>query len=195
MADLQYRTQNVSIEDETTGTLASVNSDNELAVHDIHLLNAIGSPAGASYAENLYTFADEITLGSSAEYDYVLIDNPSDSGVNMRFWRIRLGALNNITVIWHLYFDPTVTTNGTTYTPINTNNGSTNTSAVNIYTSPTISARGNVVDTVVGRVGNTAIPFDYSFVIQPGEKGLFTLEASSANNDFTMTFIWSEEAV
>lgn len=155
----------------------------------------MGSPGYSSFQETLYTFAGEITLASSAEYDYVLVDNPNGSGVNMRFWRVRLGVLNNVTVIWHLYFDPTVTANGTTYTPVNTSNGSSNTSDVNIYTSPTISARGTVVDTVVGRQGNSPIPFEYSFVVQPNEKALLTLEPSSANNDFTMTFIWSEEAV
>lgn len=194
MADLPG-TQNVTIWDDDEQRKAAVNSDNELTVHDQTLIQAIGSPASASFGERLYTFANEITLASSAEYDYVLIDNPSGSGVNMRFWRIRLGALNNVTVIWHLYFDPTVTANGTTYTPINTSNGSANTSDINIYTSPTISSKGSVVDTVIGRQGNSPIPFDYSFVVQPNEKALFTLEPASANNDFSMTFIWSEELV
>ena len=197
MADITNPTQNNTLYDELGNPVqVSLNSSSgvyELRVKDRDVLGALGSPAGASFQENLYTFTDELTIGSSAEYDHVLVHNPSGSGVNMRLWRIRLGVLNNVTAIWHLYFDPTVTANGTTYTPVNTSNGSINTSGVNIYTSPTISARGTIVDTVVGRQGNTPVPFEYAYVIQPDEYALLTLEPSSANNDFTMSFIWSEE--
>ena len=276
MADLAYRTQNVSIEDEDTGVQANVNASNELQtrdddanttltsvetntdnldvllstrateatvsdiettanaievntdnldvllstratettlsgiktttdqitfdsndilVYDERVRNAVSSPASAAYDERLYAFNYEFTLANNNETDVFLIDNPVSSGVNVRLWKLQLGVLSNVTVIWHLYYDPTVTANGTTATSVNTTNGSTNTPDINTYTLPTISARGNIVDSVVGRQGDTPIRMEYSFVIKEGQKGLLTFQSSAANNDFTTAFLWAEEDV
>ena len=160
MADLSSFTQDVTITDNTSGNFAEVTADKELRVYDDKLFQAVNSPVGTAFDEKLYAITYSFNLANNNETDILLIKNPISSGVKTRLWKVKVGVLSNVTATFRIYYNPTITANGTTRATYNTNSGSSNTAAFEAYTLPTISARGNEVSLSIGRQGDTTTFLD-----------------------------------
>lgn len=197
MADLDYLTQDVTVKDDVSGHKGYVNADNEQLVHDAHVADLLQRTAATPhYFQELglyYTASVGGTLGSKNETPIVWWDNPVASGMNIEFYDFDMGTPNNITFIFRLYFNPTITVNGTLYIPINTNTGSTNTSDALVYTLPTATVFGTLSDVSVITIGTLRSPLDFGIAIGQGDSCLVTMQASSANNDYFVTAKWAED--
>ena len=202
MGDLDYLTQDVTLKDDITGNKQTVNSDNEALVHDQEVIDILGSgdisvavtsPHSYQEAGNYYSAIAGGTLANKNETPIIWWNNPAASGMDIEFFDVDLGTPNNITFIWRLYFNPTITVNGTTYTPVNLNTGSTNTSSANVYTLPTATAYGTLADIAVITIGTLRVPIEFGIAVDEGDSALMTMQASSANNDYYVAIKWSED--
>ena len=146
-----------------------------------------------NYFCQFYSLPFTGNLATKNESDTLLFRNPTGSGIEQEIWDWEIGTVGNITIIWRMYYNPTVTTNGTTETPVNTNTSSTNTSSLNVYSLPTISSRGTLVDEAVVTIGTLRVRQDFGFAIYPDADMLVTLEASASNNDFSLVGRWAED--
>ena len=197
MGDLDYLTQDVTIKDDVNGYKAYVTSNNELLVKDNTLggevLVAIASPHYFQENEVYYSMPVGGTLANKLETPIMYIDNPVSSGMDVEFYDMELGTPNNITFIFRLYFNPTITVNGTPITPVNLNTASTNTSSANVYFLPTASANGTLAHLDVITIGTLRSPLEFGLSVAEGTSALMTLQASSANNDYFLVPKWAED--
>jgi len=202
MADIDNATSDVTLYDELGNIVGvTLNTDTslyELNVRDDRLSDSLyelnASPHFYQEREEYYTFAYVGTLGSKNETPIFYYQNPTGSGVDLEFYDFDLGTPANITFIFRLYFTPTITVNGTLQTPHNTSNGSTNASSINLYTLPTATAYGTLVETAVITIGTLRVPLEFGYALPPNTTALVTLEASSANNDYYITSKWAEDS-
>jgi len=198
MGDLDYRTQDVTLKDDISGNKQSVNSDNEALVHDQHIVDAINQVTATPhyYQElgNYYSAVAGGTLANKNETEIIWWENPVASGMDIELYDIDMGTPNNITFLMRLYLNPTVTVNGTAYTPVQLNAGSTNTSDANVYTLPTTTDYGTLADIAVVTIGTLRVPLDFGIAIDEGDSALITMQASSANNDYFLAIKWAEDS-
>lgn len=177
---------------------ADVNADNELLVHDQHIVDAINQVTATPhyYQElgNYYSAVAGGTLANKNETEIIWWENPVASGMDIELYDIDMGTPNNITFLMRLYLNPTVTVNGTAYTPVQLNAGSTNTSDANVYTLPTTTDYGTLADIAVVTIGTLRVPLDFGIAIDEGDSALITMQASSANNDYFLAIKWAEDS-
>jgi len=201
VGDLDYLTQDVTVKDDVSGNKQFVNADNEALVHDQHVIQAIQdnaafNPSPHYYQElgNYYSAVAGGTLANKNEAEIMWWDNPAASGMDIEFWDFDMGTPNNITFIWRLYINPTVTVNGTAYTPVQLNTSSANTSDALVYTLPTTTDYGTLADIAVVTIGTLRNPLDFGIAISDGDSALVTMQASSANNDYFLSIKWAEDS-
>jgi len=137
-------------------------------------------------------------IGADAAVE-VYFENPSASGKTAFIVAIECGSFGQAYI--DLYRDVSVTSSGTSLTPVNLNQGSTNTSVVDVEYGGTydISGAELVHNTVlpggskVRAIGDLAevgesvvIPEEYSFLVR-------LINKSAAATDMSMRIIWWEE--
>lgn len=155
MADIPNPTQNVTIYDEA-GFKAEVNVDNELQTRDddanVQLEEIAGNTKDVHHyqemGEAFYITYNVVLTNKDTQYDTILITNPNGSGKDLEIQHIEIAPVTiggGVYAKLRLYGDPTITTNGITLAQYNAQVGNTNTSGVNTFTLPTISARGNLL--------------------------------------------------
>lgn len=204
MGDIQNPTSNMTLYDEDGNQVGiTLNTDTglyELNVHDEQLTEITEKIAEGNVTPHFYQELGQYysasvggTLANKNETEVIWWDNPVASGMDIEFFDFDLGTPNNITFLWRLYFNPTITANGTAYTPIQLNTGSTNTSDANVYTLPTASAFGTLADAAVMTIGTLRVPLDFGVAVDEGDSALVTVQASSANNDYFVSVKWAED--
>lgn len=214
MADISPRTQNVSIQDDTTANLATVNSDNDLLVHDQDAQDILQEIAGQTgdisnktatswqfFAENDLAFVSDYsaTIGTpAAETNFILLHNPVDSGyvVRIKAYAFSISTAST-TAQFSFYKDVTVTTNGT---PLSIENYRTNgvTGVATTFHTPTITTRGEIFKTFSlnsGGVGISRLDEDLSVYVLEGEFFLITVDPSAVNKAFSANLSWAEELI
>ena len=213
MADISPRTQNVSIQDDTTAELATENSDNEVLSHDQHaidLLQDIADETGGIedkiatswqfFAENDQAFVSDYsaTIATSGEADFMLLHNPVDSGYVIRIKAYAFSIVTTqTTAIFNFYKDVTVTADGTLLNIENYRDNAVSGIATTYHT-PTIADRGEIFKTFAlnsGGVGISRLDEDLSVYVLEGEHFLITIDPSAANNSFTANLSWAEEEI
>lgn len=198
MADISNPTSNTTLYDELGNqvgvTLNSVTGKYELNVRiDEEIKTSLASPHQYQEIGRFFALPYSGNLANKLENDILLIRNSAANTYDWESWDWSLGTVGNITIIWRMYEAPTITANGTAQTPVNTNTSSTNTSTMNVYTLPTVTARGTKVDEAVVTIGTLRVRHDFGFALHPGSDYLITLQASAANNDFSLVTKWAED--
>lgn len=136
---------------------------------------------------------DEITIAPTTERDFVLIKNPTASG--------KLHRVNELTVTLRsesqdttirIYKNPTVTTNGTALTVRNVRT-SGNMPVSQVFSLPTISARGQLVAAYSRNADSLDRKLDLALYLEQGESFLITVEGTTKRNDYTLTSTFVEE--
>ena len=152
------------------------------------------------YLGNSYSLTYSKNLSTTAETPLVLISNPIPAGQtypNQKaiFYNLRKFASDLQQVLISIYLNPTVTSVGTLFTPVNLRPASTNTSIANCYVNGqfTVSANG----TLTGQVGcpsNFYVTLESSlmFIIDPGTSVLLTGKALTANTNLYTQSSWYE---
>ena len=202
MPDITDRTEDISIQDNDSGDYASVNASNELEVHDTDVLYQLENldikNAWQNYVEIDKGFATtySATIAGRDETDYMIIKNPTGSGLDMILKAISFSidaAATRATL--RLYKNPTVTADGTSIPKINLHDD-TATGTMTTFHTPTVTARGNPFSTfVVQSSGNSFLQVDYELgvLIDPGKYLLLTIDPDSNNTSFSLNVRFAED--
>jgi len=197
MADINERTQDVSITDENTGIQAEVVTrygDNKKALVGDVISNTIaGVWSALGYMFSVTT--DIISLGTNSETEFLLLKNPTGSDVEMRLGDIFVASDKNGRYEFHMYREPTVTSNGTSLAPIHLDHNFTSAATVETYKLPTASSFGTKIHVwllnAYGGEQEKAIGLEYGFVIPAGHSVLFTVK-NIINADAIVSVIFAE---
>lgn len=92
---------------------------------------------------------------------------------------------------FRVYFNPTITGNGTPVTPINLRPASSTTSIANVYSSPTVSSNGTYVATLAS-FSYTPNVSTVLIILDPGQTVLYTSTATGAGNQIEVELVWYE---
>jgi hypothetical protein len=198
MSDIANNQKNtVGIENITSGNDLVVNSDGSINVAGI-ISNVPAATNVSQFVSGGKVFSLSAQLNMAAadsDNPLILIRNPSGSGKTLYLYRMSFGInVNNVNANFKLKHTPTITSNGTTATPVNTNIGHANTSVMNVYTLSTLSASGTQLNSLtVAQNGNT-FDFlgDFSIWLPPGKDLVLTGDPSSNNRESSVTLVWAE---
>lgn len=150
--------------------------------------------------KRLYGLVTEVNLATATEINYLLIRNPAGSGKVLYFQRLTVLLTNtaNSSGVIRVYLAPTITSNGTAASIVNTNIGGGGAATVmTAFTSPTISVRGTFAYATRVQGGDGAQPteinFEGSIAINPGVDLLVTGTPDGTNRNIISSFLWLEK--
>jgi hypothetical protein len=203
MSDIDPRTQDVTLRDDTTGVAGSVNADNEQLTHDAAVLAEVakisGNTGGIPTSWQFFTSQDEgfgftklITPSLALETDFILLDNPTED-IDMRVRDVVLSIFKtNLAAELSFYRNPTITANGIAIPTVNFRDD-IHASLMNVYFAPTILARGTRLFEAFGSFSGSFLKDeDLAMYILPGETMLMTIIPSLKNNDYVMSMAYAE---
>ena len=199
MADIANPTSNVSIWDDALGNPVGVTLNTDTGLYELNVVldkeirTSLASPHSYQEKGLYYSGVFGGTLANKLETPIVLYRNPVGSGMDLEFYDFNMGTPNNITFIFRFYLNPTITVDGTAYTPNQLNTGSINTSDAEVYTLPTATAFGTLTDLAVITLGTLLVPLQFGIALAEGDMAMITMQASSANNDYFITSKWAED--
>ena len=145
----------------------------------------------------VYTVSKNLNMAAAdTDNPLVLIKNPSASGKTLYVYATHVGVnVTNVAANFKLWYDPTITANGTVETPRNNNiGGGFGASVMNVFSLSTVSASGTLIGTyAVGQNTNTLPRIDdFSIFLAPGHNLLLTGAPGSNNRVATVTMTWAE---
>ncbi len=120
------------------------------------------------------------SISGTSEHNYMLITNPSSSGKKVMITHFSSG-LNSATTrsLLRVYSTPTITTNGTALTVVNTYiKTSPISEVVKIYKDPTISARGTLMDMQVNPSDAPSRGMNRYLILDEGKSLLCSMQNS-----------------
>ena len=135
----------------------------------------------ASWGKMFTVTTGILGTGSTSEVAYVLIDNPSGSGVTAKFRKMTFGVSSATTDIidWAVYRAPTVTSNGTPLTVNGNRQTGQATAQVKFYSLPTTSSFGTKLSQyrTSGQLGAGENPgnLNFSLWLEANNKMLVTV--------------------
>jgi len=145
-----------------------------------------------TYLGDTYIVGLDATNSATTETPLLLLINPSTNKKSMFIFTKKMSALtSNHNAQFRIYYNPTITSNGTVQTPVNLRNGSSFLSTMNCYSAPTIANSG----TFVAMLATTAFNPETSSVMQiidPGKSMLLTGQVSNANDAINCEVVWFE---
>lgn len=151
-----------------------------------------------TYLGNQYIFSLISSVGTS-EIPVLLLRNPALVGAafptgKALFQNIKkltsLTALNSAT--FRFYFNPTVSSVGTTQAPVNLRPALSNTPVALLTSAPSVSSNG----TFIGSLTSNAFSPDVSTVMEildPGQSLLVTVQASAISTSVETILAWYEQ--
>jgi len=135
-----------------------------------------------TYLGNTFSFTTTTTFGNTTEEPSFLIVNNSSNKKAIYCDLRRLICLNSMYVIFRLYFNPTITSMGTTSTVLNLRPGSANTSISSVFTP------GNFTVSSNGMYHSTLSSSNFSpdvsqtlIILDPGQSLLITSQAGESS--------------
>jgi hypothetical protein len=160
-------------------------------------LKVISSNYGVLSFGLLFSAAADVNATTAGTNNpLILIKNPTESGKNIFIWSCRLGSsVTNTSMGFKFFINPTITTNGTTLTPVNRNVGGSNPATISqAFTLSTISASGTLLDIADVGQNNSSIGTnqDLTIILNPGNNLLITGSPSSNNRNASVTIVWQE---
>lgn len=150
--------------------------------------------------KRLYSQILTINMATATENRIILFRNPSGSGkvIYLQRLQVLLTNTNNSSGVIRGYVAPTVTTNGTPLTPVNTNVGGGGASSIaDVFSTPVVSAVGTLAFATRVQGGDGAQPTDFDFdgstAINPGVDVLITGTPDGNNRELIITIMWLEK--
>lgn len=116
-----------------------------------------------------------------SETNLIYINNPGvQTGISKSLF-VNISKMTCLTAlgstIMRIYLNPTVTSNGTPITPVNARPGNTNTSVSLVYSGPSASSDGKLVD-ILGAAALVVSQSDQLIILDPGQTMLVTGQGS-----------------
>lgn len=197
MADIQDRTQDVSILDNQSGLTAGVVTRKD----GVAALAVTDKPLGAILFEQGRLFSvnsNVVTLGTTAESPVFLIRNPNASGMTLHLYRISVDiAADSSSTYIRVYKNATVTANGTAVATNKLNTDGTYTPQTLGSISPTVTYNGTVYKTWVFAKGignaDNGLVLDGLCTLAPNENLLVTVQGAK-DKEFAGCLIIGESA-
>lgn len=136
-----------------------------------------------------------MVIASSLETDFVLFRNTTGSGklVRIKEFLLTLAETGGSTATVRFYRNPTIVSVGTALTVSKVRPSQTQTTAVNVYTLPVISARGSLIQEIRLNGGQTFTrDTNLARYVEDGKDLLITFDSSGNNKSFGLTGAWLE---
>lgn len=148
-------------------------------------------------SNKMYSVALEVNASSNGiDNMAILIRNPVGSGKILYFYMLSANVqINNVFVTYKLFANPTITTNGTSQTPVSMNVGGGAGAAVAlINTLPTVSANGSALaaKTVAQNSSEVNLVTNGIIALNPNNSMLVTANPQSNNRVSAFTLHWAE---
>jgi hypothetical protein len=143
-----------------------------------------------------YAAIDNYNLATAGSNNPIfLFKNPIGSGKTMNVFSVTGNCkVTNVQVTFLMFKNPTITTDGTPFTPANANFGSSNISVANIFKSSTVSSSGTLV--VIDQVGQNSNSSNMVIIeqiaVSPGQTMLIAGNPFSNNRAVILSVGWTE---
>lgn len=147
---------------------------------------------------SLFSISIDLAAATSGvDNPLLLLKNPNGSGKSLYIKLAKAGCtVTNVLSSFKIFVNPTITGNGTTRTPVNTNvgGGANPATVAQLFSLPTISVSGTEIsNAVAGQNGNAVtISEDYIIKLNPNNNLLLTSSPSSNNRNMSVTLVWME---
>ena len=134
------------------------------------------------------------SIAGTSEHAYLLLKNPSSNDQPILVTHTVIGVdANSVRTIWRSYADPTITSDGTSLTPVNTFVGSdVPTSKITTFKDPNVSSNGTLLNMYVAPANNPSRGINRFYFIDPSHSLLITVENSSGNAKSFADAYWLE---
>lgn len=130
---------------------------------------------------------------SGTEAAVLLIRNPAASGKTLKIRNIIEGVVStNKPTTFRVYFNPTVTANGTAQTVRNKHIGHATAPVALASTLPTVTAFGSLLDVAVVVAGVFIVPEDFTLQLPENNSILVSVTPTVNNTEVGITVDWAE---
>lgn len=146
-----------------------------------------------TYLGNTFIVGTDInSIASTSETPIILLSNSAANNTSVFLTLKKLLCLTaNQSALFKIYYDPTVTGNGTPVTPVNLKNGSSAVANASVFTSPTTSSNGTYIAALASANVDANVS-DVLQIIDPGHTMLITVTLSQNNARFLSEIIFYE---
>ena len=201
MSDLSFSqgADPTAIYNDSSGNQLVVNSDGSINTNITSAPSAPPTAIGISSlvtANRVFGLALDINQTTAGtDNPLLLLKNPSGSGKTLYIYLMAFGTnVTNVSSEVILFANPTITTNGTSQTPVNQNIGDSTVSTMTAFSLPTISANGTRLRSYeLGQNNNSVESIsDFSIHLLANQNLLITGNPSSNNRGAVITIIWAE---
>jgi hypothetical protein len=148
-------------------------------------------------ANKVYVTAFNVNMPTSGtDNPLLLVRNPTGSGKTLYVYKLGFGStVANVSAVFKVFSDPTVTANGTSQAATSLNIGGGAPAASILSTStPTITANGAEIESYEAGSNNNSGSFveDFSIHVAANHALLITGNPGSNNRDAALTIVWVE---
>jgi len=145
-----------------------------------------------TYLGNAYISSLKLSGIGNTETPVMLLINPAGTKKALYHNVRKLTCVtSNAGNAFRVYFNPTITSNGTPIIPTNLRPASPNTSIATSYSNPTISANGTYIATLASS-GYASNASTVLLILDPGQVVLYTSTATGAGNQIEVELAWYE---
>jgi hypothetical protein len=148
-------------------------------------------------ANKVYVTAFNVNMPSSGtDNPLLLVRNPTGSGKTLYVYKLGFGStVANVSAVFKVFADPTVTANGTSQAATSLNvGGGAPTASVLATSTPTVTADGAEIESYEAGSNNNSGSFveDFSIHVAANHSLLITGNPGSNNRDAALTIVWVE---
>lgn len=159
-------------------------------------LNVTVSQSNTLDNNQLYSSAIEVNMAAaSTDNPLLLLRNPAGSGKTLYIFKVQAGtSVTNVGVVFKVFSNPTITTNGTAVAVINRNIGGISSSVGLVNSLPTVSSTGGKLSSLSVGQNNNSIIFaeEFSVAVKAGNSLLVTGDPTSNNRQSILSIAWRE---
>jgi len=155
-----------------------------------------------SIAGETFSVAKDTTPASNAELPFLLLKNPIGTAIGLNILSLvssaiaHSGSPTGVQTVVRVYGDPTIISDGTVQPIHKQKIGAPNTTVMEAFSNPTVSAFGDLLDVwAVSSMGEAAEDdiIDYSLIATSGHNILVTTEGTvNGPSEIAVVIEWSE---
>lgn len=193
---VQFITGIVSLRGDTDNTIIG-NIEDSIKVHATSSTTEWDYYISKGYGFCVKTNANDIPVGTTEKAIFLIKNNGSKTMYIPNISLFQDPTNSNNWLVFTLYYNPTVTSNGTAKSNVNLKAGSGITSSANAYINPTVSSNGTAIKSWVSGYGHSAFivtdeDLNYYKVLPPGQSLLVTAKAKSNGTNSYLNIQWFE---
>ena len=133
------------------------------------------------------------SISGTAQHDYVLFRNKPSNTVRVKILALRFGNDASVQTIVRMFHQSDITSNGTALTESNRYFKNTpRVAQLKTYYDPTIGSRNTYINSFVGVPDGRTMSFDIEYLLDPGNRLLFTVQNSATNKKTHIDLDWVE---